>query len=247
MNPKNVFSRAFSGIGSALKGLTGDTTSAPSGQPAAAANPQPPAVIQPPTGASQPGQPTTAKPAPPQTAAVPGQASAPPAAAAAPAGVAAAVAPAAAAQALPAAQKKQVQDALNASVAHYGSLLDAGKAALGTTKYADSGEAAAAIDTPGSPAAKFNQWRESSGVDEDVTFEDAYDQATTIYATAGIDIPATVDSWLTDMTDVQSSVVDWADAATDWEGQDKTDAELADAEKIVREGLNKARSDAQGV
>ena len=44
------------------------------------------------------------------------------------------------------------------------------------------------------------------------------------------------------MHDLQSSVNDWADAAGDWESRDKTDAELASAEKAVRDAAAKARA-----
>lgn len=242
MNPKSVFSRAFSGLGAAVRGFAGDVTRPPSAPPATAPNPQPPVAAPGRTGASQPTQPAPSAAAPAPV----------PAGAAAPAGAppvapvpAAAANPAAPAQALTAAQKKDLLDTLSASVTHYSSVLDGGKAALGTTKYKDAGEAAAALDTPGSPAAKFNDWRDTSGVDSDTTFEDAYDKATTAYATAGMNVPPALDDWLTDMTDVQSALVDWADAAVDWQGQDKTDAELSDAEKAVRDGLNKAKVDSQ--
>jgi hypothetical protein len=240
LNPKNVFSRAFSGLGGAIKNLVGDVTSPPSAPPIpgsdAAANPQPSGLIRSQTGASQPSQ--AAPASKPATAPQPAAAAAKPSA------------PAAApvtGQALTAAQKKDIQDTLNASVAHYSSLLDSGKAALGTKRYEDAAAVAEAIDQPGTPAANFNKWRDESGVDGDTTFEDAYDKASTVYASAGLDIPAALDTWLTDMTEVQGALVDWADAATDWQGSDKTDAELAAVEKTVRDGLAKAKADLQGI
>ncbi|HLY65971.1 MAG TPA: hypothetical protein VKU60_10600 [Chloroflexota bacterium] len=253
LDPRQVVGRAAGSLVAAAQRLTGDVTEAPPQTSPAA--PQAP-VIRAQSTSSQPGLSSpagnasaAAAAAAPANAAPQQAAARSSAAAVAPANAPAAAPPVAVAAAptgsLTAAQKQTIQTTLLASTTHYSQLLDAGKGALGSKRYADASEVADAQDDPSSPAGKFSHWRDQSKVDDDQSYGDAYDQVTAIYADAGVDAPDGLDVWLATMTDMQSSIVDWADAAVDWEGQDDTDAELAAAEKTVRDDLNDAKTVAQ--
>jgi hypothetical protein len=220
---------------------------------AAAAGPPPSAAA----GSAAPVAPLAATPAPAQAAPpAPVQQSPALAAATAPASSAPAApaAPSAAAKPAPAAtptpssitpaQKTQIQALLVAPVTRYEQLLAAGKQVLGTTRYKDSGEAADALDDPKSAAARFSEWRDKANIDDDKDLDSAIDKVQAIVTDPGDPFSTALDTWVDNVHDLQSSLDDWTNVANDWQGRDKTDADLANAEKAVQNAAAKARAQA---
>ncbi len=224
------------------------------GTPAAIANQNRPAPA--PTVAPVVPAPASIAPAPPIPAAAAQPAAAADAAAALPTQPAAedqAASPAAAAGAaaapaggtLSANTKQTIAKILQGSIDNHREYLDLGKRALGTTRYANAAAVSTAQDQPSTPAAKFQAWRDQTNIDDEQTYQDAFNQAMDVYDGVRVTPNDALTDWLSDMSDVQQSLSDWADTAQDWEGREATDADLSAAEKKVRDLLAKAQADMQ--
>ena len=142
---------------------------------------------------------------------------------------------------LTSAQVAQVKKILGDSLKRYRTNLAAGKAALGTTQYADAGEAVTAFYDPTSDASKFRDWRSSSQAQYDVSFSDAFSEADDFYNADNE--PAAIGDWRDDMSDVQWAGSDWIEVAVSWKIREATTYELIRAEGDLQAAFNKAQKD----
>ncbi|HVC76225.1 MAG TPA: hypothetical protein VND96_06885 [Candidatus Micrarchaeaceae archaeon] len=154
------------------------------------------------------------------------------------------------------AEKVQVQATLQANIDHYAQLLAAGKAALGSTPYADANAGLAAYNDPNSSASKFRDWRAQSKAEQDVSYLQAFKQANDIYlavmgSSSGSitkwenDTSTALTNWQDDVGNVQGDLALWVQVAASWQISLKTDADLAAAEQKVNSDLNQTRQDLQ--
>ena len=142
---------------------------------------------------------------------------------------------------LTSAQVAQVKKILGDSLKRYRTNLAAGKAALGTTQYADAGEAVTAFYDPTSDVSKFRDWRSSSQAQYDVSFSDAFSEADDFYNADNE--PAAIGDWRDDMSDVQWAGSDWIEVAVSWKIREATTYELIRAEGALQAAFNKAQKD----
>lgn len=142
---------------------------------------------------------------------------------------------------LTSAQKQQVQDILHKNMMHYQQLLSGGKAALGTTQYADGTAGLVAYGDPTSNASQFRDWRKSSHAEQDVSYLDAFKQADAFYNADNE--PAAISTWRDDMGTAQSDLVQWVNVAVGWQIRTNTTDELHAAEQQFQHDMTKAQAD----
>jgi hypothetical protein len=137
--------------------------------------------------------------------------------------------------------KVKARAALTAATEHYAAFLVQGQAAVGTTPYADSTAGLAAMNDSNSSASRFTAWRQSSNAEGDVsTYLNAFHKAQSDF---GGQEPRVVDTWQSDMDEVQIAIVLWVKTAVSWQISEKTKADLSAAATRVTTGIQKARAD----
>jgi len=129
------------------------------------------------------------------------------------------------------AQKAQVQSILLGAVNHYASVFATG----------ESLNHKASTD-PNSPPSQFPAWRQSSGVEQDVsTFQTAFSKADTFYNAS--DEPTALSDWRDDTSQAQTDISSWVQTAVSWQIGQASDHQLAAAASAVQADLAKARVD----
>jgi hypothetical protein len=244
--PPAISTPAPKQIAAALASLATAVASGP-GAPSTSASA--PAAVSPAAVASSAAAPTASPTASAAAATAPQPSGEAPASTAAsvPAAAASAPAPAAGQPKLAVAQKTQVQALMAASVARFEELLTVGKQTLGATRYKDTAAANDALDDPKTPAAKFRDWRDNSKVEDDTPIDTTVEKIQEIVTEPNDDYSAAFDTWVDNMHELEAGMIDWSDTAADWQSRDKTDADLAAAEKSVRDLLAKTKSQAATV
>jgi hypothetical protein len=143
---------------------------------------------------------------------------------------------------LTAAQKSSIQQLLDGNVAQIEKVLASGKQALGAKPYPDGDAYADALDDPKSAATLFSSWRDQDAYDDDTALTTALDKIDQLVPDPSDAFSDALSAWVDSLRDLQQSVSDWADVASDWQTQDKSDADLAAAEKAVHDAAGKSRA-----
>lgn len=139
----------------------------------------------------------------------------------------------------------QVKAILSASLKHYKNAFAAGKTALGTTQYADAFEGLAAFDDPNSAASRFRDWRAASGIEQDISYSDAFYEAQAIYGDRAE--PPAFDNWDFDMADAWTGIYEWVNVAVGWQIRSETTSSLNAAAKVVTDAFTKAQADINSI
>ncbi len=142
--------------------------------------------------------------------------------------------------------KQRVVAILSASTDHYSSLLTAGKAALGTTQYADANAGVKALNDPSSAASQFGSFRTNTCLKNDpgANAISAYQEADNLYSGTS---PAALSNWSEDINNVASDICLWAGDAVSWQIKEKSTAKLHTDEQKITNDLAKAQADTKQI
>jgi len=188
---------------------------------------------------------STSRPSPVAPAPIPAQIPAPvPAPIPAPALTSVAAPVQAPAPASPA-DREAAYAALSASIAHYKDVFRQGQAVVGNTQYATSWDGLAAMNDPGSAAAKLRDYRQNPDPERDLSYMDAF-KAADSHFTADNE-PQAISNWQDDMATMQSDLSQWVSVAVDYQIKNKSQANLDGAANQVNQDLAKADADANAV
>jgi hypothetical protein len=133
-------------------------------------------------------------------------------------------------------------DVLTASNAHYRTVFVQGRVIAGTARYIDDMAALSATKDPNSAAARFGEWRKSSGVEQDMSYLDAVKQAQAL----GAD-PAALGTWREDIATTQRDIGAWVRIVPDYEFGQKEQADLDRAADTVNADFDKLDNDVAAV
>lgn len=140
--------------------------------------------------------------------------------------------------------KQKAATILSASTDHYVSLLSAGKAALGTTQYADANAGLQALNDPSSAASQLGSFRTNTCLKNDpgANAISAYQEADNLYSGTS---PDALGNWNEDINNAASDICLWAGDAVSWQIKEISTAKLHADEQKIADDLTKARSDVQ--
>jgi hypothetical protein len=136
-------------------------------------------------------------------------------------------------------------DTLSANVAHFRDMFDKAQKIIGRTQYKTSSDGLAALYDPSSAAAKFADFRKSSNIERDMSYQNAFREADQHF-TAETE-PAAIDEWRNTMGDTTGYINTWVSVATSYQIKGKTQTELDAAAGKVLSGLDKAQGLADAV
>ncbi|MDT7685073.1 MAG: hypothetical protein QOG57_5383 [Pseudonocardiales bacterium] len=120
-----------------------------------------------------------------------------------------------------------------------------GQQIIGNTQYLDGMTGLAAMEDPGSAAARFRDWRQSSDAERDLSYLASFTDADHNF-TAETE-PQAIGGWRDDMGQVQSDITQWISVATNYQISTTTQADLDEAAATVQADIDKAMSDAKSV
>jgi hypothetical protein len=146
---------------------------------------------------------------------------------------------------LTAAEVAQVQAILTGSLTHYQDAFAAGKTALGTTQYPDAFAGLAAMSDPTSAAAKFRDWRQSSQIETDLSFLDAFHEADAFYNADNE--PLAIADWRDDMGNATDAIYFWVQTAVSWQISEASSTDLAAAAAAVTNGFKVVQADTAAI
>lgn len=127
-----------------------------------------------------------------------------------------------------ASEKAQVQSILTAALTHYTSEFSVGEAAVNKTNN------------------DFYDWRHSTNIETDVqTYITAFKQADAFYNAN--DEPPAIGIWRDDIGTLQGDISSWIYKVVDWQTDDATDSQLAQADQTVHSDIVTVQSDIQKV
>lgn len=141
---------------------------------------------------------------------------------------------------------QKVAAILSASTDHYASLLNAGKAALGTTQYADANAGLKALNDPNSAASRLGLFRTNTCLKNDpgANVISAYQQADNLYSGTS---PDALGNWNEDINNAASDICLWAGDAVSWQIKEISTTKLHADEQKVSDDLVKAHADIQAL
>ena len=142
--------------------------------------------------------------------------------------------------------KQKVIAILSASTDHYVTLLSAGKAALGTTQYADANAGLKALSDPNSPASQLGSFRTNTCLKNDpgTNAMSAYQEADNLYSGTS---PDALGNWNENINNAASDICLWAGDAVSWQIKEVQATKLQADEQKVAGDLAKARADIQAL
>jgi hypothetical protein len=130
-------------------------------------------------------------------------------------------------------------------LSHYRDLLAQGQQIIGNSQYPDGMTGLAAMEDPGSAAARFRDWRQSSDAERDLSYLASFTDADHNF-TAETE-PQAIGDWRDDMGQVQDDISQWISVAVNYQISTATQADLDNAAAAVQADMDKAMSDARGV
>ena len=133
-------------------------------------------------------------------------------------------------------------DVLAAANAHYRTVFVQGRVIVGTARYIDDMAALSATKDPNSAAARFGEWRKTTGIEQDMSYLDAVKRAQDF----GAD-PAALAGWRDDIATTQRDIVAWVRIVPDYEFGEKEQADLDRAAATVEADFGKLDNDVASV
>lgn len=143
---------------------------------------------------------------------------------------------------LTAGQRSQVRSILLESVAHYEAEFAAGKEALGSTQYPNAYAGLAALKEPNSAASKFSTFRKHSNIENDLSYQSAFERADHIFTAANE--PHAMEAWRNAMERAWSAIIPWVNDAVSWQIGSVSTSKLQSDEGAIESSLAQARADA---
>jgi len=143
---------------------------------------------------------------------------------------------------LTAAQRSKATTLLNQSVTRYASLLDQGRAVLGTTQYPGRVAGLNAItNDPTSAASRFSAWQQTA---KPYIYQAAYMNTVNQlgHTASGSSGPGTLTTWEDDMSTVGTDFLTWVQDARSWQIGGVLTAQLDRDEQNMRQDLSLART-----
>lgn len=145
-----------------------------------------------------------------------------------------------------AADRQAAYAILGASIARYQQEFVQGQQIVGHTQYPDGMTGLDAMNNdPNSAAAQFRDWRSNTGIERDISYQDAFGQADKHF-TADNE-PQAISTWRDDIANAQTDISQWISVATDYQISNKTQADLDQAAAKVSADIAAATADANAV
>ena len=131
---------------------------------------------------------------------------------------------------------------LDAAVSYYANVFARGQAIAGTTQYPNAAARRTALNDPRSVASRFAKWRESSGIEQDIsTYTHAFRQADAGFNVS--DEPLSIGNWLRDTGNLQADISQWINVELSYQMSAASKTALRAAVTTVNTDINTTRHD----
>jgi hypothetical protein len=136
-------------------------------------------------------------------------------------------------------------DVLAAADAHYRTVFVQGRVIVGTARYIDDMAALSATKDPHSAAARFGDWRKNTGIENDVSYLDAFDQAQVRFAPGAA--PKALSTWRDDIAATRNAIAAWVRIVPGYEFGQQEQTDLDRAAAAVSAGFDRLDNDVAAV
>jgi len=127
-------------------------------------------------------------------------------------------------------------------VSYYANVFARGQAIAGTTQYPNAAARRTALNDPRSVASRFAKWRESSGIEQDIsTYTHAFRQADAGFNVS--DEPLSIGNWLRDTGNLQADISQWINVELSYQMSAASKTALRAAVTTVNTDINTTRHD----